>query len=110
MRDNQELLASSVPRTLETKSKIMGFELSDVLFLLLNLSMQNLIFGGTSMKIPMVFGTSFILGLTLFIFKRGKPENYIQHYFEHLLSPAVQPANASDSSYRPYQKENLDEE
>ncbi|MBV2167152.1 MAG: hypothetical protein KUL82_00485 [Bdellovibrio sp.] len=104
MGDNKELLTSNVPRTLETKSKIMGFELSDVLFLLLNLSIQNLIFGGTSMKIPMVFGTSLVLGLMLFFFKRGKPDNYIQHYFEHLLSPIVRPANASDETYKPLLK------
>lgn len=102
--DNQELLTSSVPRTLETKSKIMGFDLSDVLILLLNLSIQNLIFGGTSMKFPMVFGTSAVLGALLFFFKRGKPENYIQHYAEHLLSLIVRSANATDESYRPRMK------
>lgn len=104
MAENKELLTSGVPRTLETKSKIMGFELADVLFLLLNLSVQNLIFGGTSMKIPMVFGTSLFLALMLFFFKRGKPDSYIQHYFEHLLSPVVRSANASDGSYQPFIK------
>ncbi|MGZ3772729.1 MAG: hypothetical protein ACXVCY_07685 [Pseudobdellovibrionaceae bacterium] len=102
--DNKELLTSSVPRTLETKSKIMGFELSDVLLLLLNLSVHNLIFGGTAMKIPMVFGTSLVLGLMLFFFKKGKPDNYIQHYFEHLLSPVTCSANASDETYQPLMK------
>lgn len=82
----------------------MGFELSDVLILLLNLSMQNLIFGGTSMKIPMVFGSSLILGALLFFFKKGKPDNYIQHYSEHLLSPVVRSANAPDDSYMPPKK------
>lgn len=104
MAENKELLTSSVPRTLETKSKIMGFELTDVLFLLMNLSVQNLIFGGTSMKIPMVFGTSLFLGLILFFFKRGKPDNYIQHYVEHLLSPVIRSANASDTSYQQLSK------
>lgn len=101
VEENNQLLTSTVPRTLETKSKIMGFELSDVLFLLINLSVQNLIFGRTSLKIPMVFGTSLIIGALLFFFKRGKPDNYIQHYFEFLLSPIVRWANASDDSYRP---------
>ncbi|OYZ24201.1 MAG: hypothetical protein B7Y39_01900 [Bdellovibrio sp. 28-41-41] len=94
------LLTSTVPRTLETKNKILGLELSDVLVLLLNLSVQNLIFGSTSMKIPMVFGTSIGIGLILFIFKRGKPDQFLQHYFEHLISPTVTSANASDSKYR----------
>lgn len=41
---DESLLTSGVPRSLETKSKILGLELSDVLVLLLNLSVQNLIF------------------------------------------------------------------
>ncbi len=101
---SNELLTTHVPRTLETKSKIMGFELSDVLILLMNLSVQNLIFGSTSLKIPMVFGTSVLIGAVLFFFKRGKPDNYIQHYCEHLLSPIVRSANEKDDSYKPLDK------
>lgn len=98
------LLTSSVPRTLETKNKILGLELSDVLVLLLNLSVQNLIFGSTSFKIPMVFGTSLGLGLVLFIFKKGKPDQYLQHYVEHLISPTISSANAPDRKYRRFHK------
>ncbi len=98
------LLTSSVPRTLETKNKILGLELSDVLILLLNLSIQNLIFGSTSMKIPMVFGTSLGLFLILFLFKKGKPDLFLQHYFEHMISPTVFSANANDSQYRKFKK------
>ena len=98
------LLTSSVPRTLETKNKILGLELSDVLILLLNLSIQNLIFGSTSMKIPMVFGTSLGLFLILFLFKKGKPDLFLQHYFEHMISPTVFSANANDSQYRKFNK------
>ncbi len=92
------LLTSS--STLETKNKILGLELSDVLILLLNLSVQNLLFGSTTMKIPMVFGTSLVLALVLFYFKRGKPDLYLQHYVEHLISPTVSSANAKDTKYR----------
>lgn len=98
------LLTSTVPRTLETKNKILGLELSDVLLLILNLSVQNLVFGSTPLKIPMVFGTSVSLGLLLFFFKRGKPDNYIQHFSEHLISPTVRAANSSDRDYRPFNK------
>lgn len=97
-------LTSTVPRTLETKNKILGMELSDVLLLILNLSVQNLVFGSTSLKIPMVFGTSLGLGLLLFFFKRGKPENYIQHFSEHLVSPTVRSANSPDHKYMPFKK------
>jgi hypothetical protein len=98
------LLTSSVPRTLETKNKILGLELSDVLILLLNLSFQNLIFGSTAMKIPMVFGTSLGLFLVLFFFKKGKPDQFLQHYFEHLISPTVFSANSQDLQYRKFNK------
>lgn len=98
------ILTSTVPRTLETKNKILGLELSDVLVLLLNLSAQNLIFGSTSFKIPMVFGTSLILGLALFFFKRGKPDHYLQHFFEHFVSPTTFAANTIDREYRRFNK------
>lgn len=100
----ETLLTSSVPRTLEAKNKILGLELSDVLVLLLNLSIQNLIFGSTSLKIPMVFGTSLVLGLILFFFKKGKPDQFLQHYVEHLISPTVSFANTKDSKYRRFNK------
>ena len=103
--DEETLLTSTVPRTLETKNKILGLELSDVLILLLNLSVQNLIFGSTVLKIPMVFGTSLGLGLLLFFFKRGKPDHFLQHFFEHLMMPTVLEANSSDGNYQPFQKE-----
>ena len=107
---DESLLTSVVPRTLETKSKIFGFELSDFLLLLLNLSIQNLIFGSTAMKIPMVFGTSLILAGLLFFMKRGKPDNYLQHYFEHLMSPAIMPANCLDKDYQKFKQEEVSDE
>lgn len=97
---DDSLLTSAVPRTLETKNKILGLELSDVLILLLNISVQNLLFGSTIAKIPMVFGSSLLLFGVLFFFKRGKPDGYIQHFVEHLLSSTVQSANATDQKYR----------
>lgn len=100
--NDESILTSTVPRTLETKNKILGLELSDVLVLLLNLSAQNLIFGSTSFKIPMVFGTSLVLGMTLFLFKKGKPDHYLQHFFEHFISPTVFSANTKDIQYRKF--------
>lgn len=102
--NDESILTSRVPRTLETKNKILGLELSDVLVLLLNLSAQNLIFGSTSFKIPMVFGTSLALGLVLFFFKKGKPDQYLQHFFEHFISPTVFAANTNDHQYRKFNK------
>lgn len=100
MSIDQTLLTSAVPRTLETKSKILGFELADVLILFLNLSLENLIFGGTHFKMPMVFGSSLLLAFVLFVFKRGKPDLFLQHYVQHMLSPAHFSGNAPDGEYR----------
>ncbi len=94
------LLTSTVPRSLDTKSKILGLELGDVLILLFNLSVENLIFGETSFRLPMVFGTSALLFGLLFFVKRGKPDGYLQHFFEHLVSPTVFSANTTDEEYR----------
>lgn len=100
--EEQSLLTSTVPRTLETRSKILGLELSDVLILFLNLSLENLIFGGTHFKVPMVFGSSIAIALILFVFKRGKPDLFLQHYFQHLFSPSVLSGQEPDSDYRPF--------
>ena len=100
------LLTTTVPRSLDTKGKILGLELSDVLILLLNLSVQNLIFGSTAMKIPMVFGTSIGLFLLLFFVKRGKPDQYLQHMAEYLASQTVLSANSDDEEYRKFSKSN----
>lgn len=99
--EEQTLLTTLVPRTLETKNKILGLELSDVLILLLNISIQNLIFGSTPFKIPMVFGTSAAFAAILFVCKRGKPDGYIQHFVEYLVAPTVLSANAHDDAYQP---------
>ncbi len=101
---DDSLLTSSVPRTLDTKSKILGLELTDVLLLLLNLSIQNLIFGSTSMKIPMVFGTSLVMAGLLFFVKRGKPDLYLQHLMQYLMSPTIRSANSIDRKYKPFLK------
>ncbi len=105
--NDDSLLTTVVPRTLETKSKILGLELSDVLLLLLNLSIQNLIFGSTSMKVPMVFGTSIIMAGLLFFVKRGKPDLYLQHLLQFMISPTIRSANSNDNQYQPFSKGRL---
>ena len=95
-------LISSVPRTLEGRSKIFGMELSDILLLFTNLSVQNLIFGSTGFKFPMVWGTTLILGFVLFFIKRGKPDNYLQHLGQYLAAPSVRYASSPDRFYKKF--------
>lgn len=100
MSDN--LLTSQVPRTLEGKSKLFGFELSDVLLLFSNLTIQNLFFGTTNLKTPLVWGTTLILGFILFFVKRGKPDKYLEHLGLYLFSSTIRFAAVSDRKYKKF--------
>lgn len=100
MNENS-LLVSHVPRTLEAKSKIFGFELGDVLILFLNLSLQNLVFGESSFKYAMVYGSTALLGFILFFVKRGKPDSYLHHLSQYMISPTVLYAGQTDQKFKP---------
>jgi hypothetical protein len=102
---DSNLLTSSVPRSLEAKSKIFGLELSDILILFLNLSLENLIFGSTSFKYLMVYGSTLSIGFILFFVKRGKPDSYLQHLGEYITSASVRYAGLNDRFYRNLKKE-----
>lgn len=100
--EESTLLVSSVPRSLEAKSKIFGLELSDILILFLNLSIENLIFGSTQFKYLMVYGSTLIIGFVLFFVKRGKPDNYLQHLGEYITTSSVKYAGLNDRFYQKF--------
>ncbi|MBI3556105.1 MAG: hypothetical protein HY074_07565 [Deltaproteobacteria bacterium] len=97
------LLVSKVPRALETKARLFGFELGDLLLIFLYLALSNLIFGQTRLKFPLVWLGTAALAAALYFLKRGKPDNYLQHAGEHFWSAGVLSAGATDVEYRPYQ-------
>ncbi len=101
----QGLLTSKVPRALDMKSKLFGFELPDLLLIFMNLSLTSLVFGGTSYRYPLVWGSTVCLALFLHFAKRGKPEGYLQHIGELIGQPAYRSAAGRDSSYRKFIKE-----
>jgi hypothetical protein len=101
------LLSSSVPRALDTKNKLFGFELSDLLLVFLYLSVSNLIFGTTKLKWIVVWGGTLVLGLALHFLKRNKPDNHLQHWGEFQRSPAVFSSARPDLEYRPYIEETV---
>jgi hypothetical protein len=96
------LLVSKVPRSLETKARLFGFELGDLLFIFLYLAVSNLIFGTTHLKFPLVWLGTVVLAAGLYFLKKGKPDQYLQHYGEHLRTPGILTANVPDTHYRPY--------
>lgn len=99
---NEDILVSLVPRSLESKSKLFGFELPDLLFIFANLTIQNLIFGLSDYKYPLVWGSTFLLASFLFFAKRGKPEGYLQHLGEFWFKPSHFSAGSQDKKYRSF--------
>jgi hypothetical protein len=96
------LFVSKVPRALDTKTRLFGFELGDLLLIFLYLSMSNLIFGGTPLKIPFVWVGTLAIALTLFFVKRNKPDHYLEHWGEYHRGAGVYAAGAGDTEYQPY--------
>lgn len=100
------LETTRVPRALEMKSKLFGFELPDLLLIFFTLAFTNFIFGSTAFRYPLVWGTTLSLALFLFIAKRGKPDSYLQHLGEYIASPSYFAGGAPDKSYKRMRKEN----
>ncbi len=98
--DDEGLMTSKVPRALEMKSKLFGYELPDLLLIFMNLALTNLVFGTSSFRYPLVWGTTLFLALFLFFAKRGRPDNYLQHLIEHYVRPVYFAAGRGDKIYR----------
>ena len=98
-------MVTRVPRALDLKNKLFGFELSDVLIVFFNLSLMNLCFGATKFRTPLVWGTTLVLGLILHFGKRGKPDGYVQHLGELLSTSGTRFGGAPDTKYKNFLKE-----
>ena len=95
---------TKTPRQLENKLKLLGFELIDLLLIFLYLSISNLLFGQTDLKIPLVWLGTLTLAITLYFTKRGKPERYLSDKLSNLVNPSFFSANLPDIKYQPYFK------
>ena len=84
-----ELETSTVHRNLDAKLRILGFELFDLLALLIFASTMNLIFGNTSLSFILVFVVPSILGAILYFGKKGKPDDFLPHFVRYFLMPGV---------------------
>lgn len=107
--DNRGLFTTKVARALEMKTKLFGFELPDLLLIFMNLALTNLVFGTTSIRYPLVWGTTLLLASFLYFSKRGKPDNYLQHYGEFLVQSSLKIAGRPDIKYRQFKKESDNE-
>ena len=83
------LNTSTVHRNLDAKLKILGFELFDLLSILIFAAVMNLIFGRTSLSFVTVFALPVFLGAVIYFGKRGKPDNYLIHMVRYALLPGA---------------------
>ncbi len=84
-----DLKVTSVSKCLDKKMMIMGFEIPDLLFIFLTMSILNFLFGSTSMKWLFVWLPSASLAITLKLTKRGKPDNYLIHWLRYQIKPGI---------------------
>lgn len=82
-----DLKVTSVSKCLDKKMMIMGFEIPDLLFIFLSMSILNFLFGTTSLKLFFVWLPSASIALTIRLTKRGKPENYLIHWLRYQIKP-----------------------
>ena len=106
--NDEGLLTSSVPRALEMKSKLFCYELPDLLLIFFNLAITNLVFGGTNLRYPLVWGTTLSWALLLYFAKRGRPDGYIQHLGEFYVRPAYYAAGGTDRVARKFKGDKED--
>ena len=84
-----ELDRSVVHRNLDSKIKVLGIELFDVLGIGIFASIMNLIFGQTYLAGGLVFGLPALLIVVIYFGKRGKPERYLQDFIRFSVFPGV---------------------
>lgn len=80
---------SIVHRNLESKIKILGMELFDIIGVGIFTSMINLIFGQTHLAGVFVFGFPALLVVIIYFGKKGKPERHLQDFIRFLVFPGV---------------------
>lgn len=103
-----EFYVTKVPRTLEMKTKLFGFEIADLVLIFMTLSITNFVFGSTRFRYPLVWGITLTLAGVLHFAKRGRPDGFIQHYCEFLFSKGYRAAGSPDTLYKPFKKGNTE--
>lgn len=97
----EELRTSVIHRNLDSKIKIVGMEVHDLILILLLAAVMNLLFGRLSLAPLFVVGLPGALGLVLYFVKRNKPDGYLVDLFRYHLSPGWYAANESTDELRP---------
>lgn len=78
---------TKVNRSLDQKAVIFFLEIIDLFTLVTVCSLLNLLFGRVGHKFLLVYLPTLILGVTLILSKRGKPEKFLFHFLRYQLQP-----------------------
>ncbi len=85
----ETLKASRVHRKLDAKLKIIGFEIMDLLAILMLAAVNNLFLGRTSFAPVFVLVIPSILAVGLYLVKRNRPEGFLIHWLRYVTTPGV---------------------
>lgn len=99
-----DLKVTPVSKCLDKKMMILGFEIPDLLFIFLMMSVLNFLFGSTSLKWLFVWLPSLSLAMTIRFTKQGKPDNYLLHWLRFQIKPGVLTAFSDPSQDIPSPK------
>ncbi len=78
-----------VPKSLDRKLLIFGFEIPDLLAIFLFLSVLNLFFGNMEYQIFYVWLPPLVLALILRAAKKNKPDNFLVHFLRYQVMPGI---------------------
>lgn len=90
------LKTSRVHRKLDTRLKILGFEIMDLLAIMMLAAVNNLLLGRVRFAPVFVIVIPSLLAAVLYIVKRDKPENYLIHLLRYLSSPGMYSAGSKN--------------
>lgn len=91
---------AKVYKCLEKKTLIFGFEIVDVFLISILLSILNLVFASSDWKLFYTWIPVISLAFGLRNFKKGRPDNYLQHFLKFQFSPGIYSAFALSKELR----------
>jgi putative exporter of polyketide antibiotics len=91
---------TSIPKCLDKKLSIFGFEIIDLCAIFVSLSILNLLFGEIS-RVFLVWIPTVVLALVLHFGKKGKPEKYLIHFLKFQFIPGTYSAFEDSKDFVP---------
>ena len=90
--------------------KILGFELQDLLLVMIFASIMNVLCSGTFLYFYMTYLLPALAALVLLFIKRNNPDGYLIHLIRFYLRPGVFSAGATPKNYSKLQSKFIKEE